>query len=556
MIGAKAYVTSYGYNAADRLTTITYPSGRIVTYARNSLGQVSSVTTQTNAAAAIDTVVSGISWKPMANLITGMTYGNGLVAGATYDTDYRLTAMTLVNGATPVISLSYGYGDALNLTAVNDNVTAANAVSLAYTPANRLGSASGPWGSAVYAYDGVGNRLTETTTPVGGSASTQVTNLALGSNRMASVSVGATTTRSFTHDAAGNITVDVKGGDTFTTTYNVRNRPVSVVRTGTASQTSTYAYNTLQQMVTRVTTAPGGPIGTVHYIYDLDGHLIAEADGATGVTTREYIWLASNDNEPVDLPLALVTAVNTGSPVLSLVHSDHLGRPIRMTDATRATVWQASYNPFGEPYSLSGTLENNLRFPGQFFLIETGLAYNWHRHYDPTTGRYTQADPLRFVDGPSVYAYAGGSPFMKVDRDGQNAAVILRGAPSVGRLFANACVQSPACLGALGPPSKAIVDAAKAAAAAMASAMSGETPEEKAMEEAKAAAGQEVCTLDDPTAGTGEGTLDTRQSDRDFYNRLKGAPEGGKPPPRGPRTPWQKFVHAVEAGLRALGMWN
>ena len=63
-------------------------------------------------------------------------------------------------------------------------------------------------------------------------------------------------------------------------------------------------------------------------------------------------------------------------------------------------------------------IENNLRFPGQVFLIETGLAYNWHRHYDPTTGRYTQADPLRFVDGPSVFAYAGGSPFMNVDRDG------------------------------------------------------------------------------------------------------------------------------------------
>ena len=191
-----------------------------------------------------------------------------------------------------------------------------------------------------------------------------------------------------------------------------------MARTGTASQTSTYGYNALEQMVTRVTTAPGGPAGTLHYIYDGQGHLIAEADGATGATLREYIWLASNDNAPVDLPLALVTSVNTATPVLSMVHADHLGRPIRMTNASRATVWQAFYNPWGEPYGLSGSIENNLRFPGQFFLIETGLAYNWHRHYDPTTGRYTQADPLRFVDGPSVYAYAGASPFTNVDRDG------------------------------------------------------------------------------------------------------------------------------------------
>jgi RHS repeat-associated protein len=59
------------------------------------------------------------------------------------------------------------------------------------------------------------------------------------------------------------------------------------------------------------------------------------------------------------------------------------------------------------------------RFPGQWFQSETGLHYNWHRSYDPTLGRYTQPDPLGFVDGPSVYAYAGGSPQRYVDRDGR-----------------------------------------------------------------------------------------------------------------------------------------
>ena len=89
------------------------------------------------------------------------------------------------------------------------------------------------------------------------------------------------------------------------------------------------------------------------------------------------------------------------------------------------TVWQAFYNPWGEPYSLAGTIENNLRFPGQFFLIETAQAYNWHRHYDPSTGRYTQPDPLRFVDGPSVYAYVGSSPYMNVDRTGESAVITV-----------------------------------------------------------------------------------------------------------------------------------
>lgn len=34
--------------------------------------------------------------------------------------------------------------------------------------------------------------------------------------------------------------------------------------------------------------------------------------------------------------------------------------------------------------------------------LEHGLVHNWHRHYDPTIGCYTTADPLGFVDGASV----------------------------------------------------------------------------------------------------------------------------------------------------------
>jgi RHS repeat-associated protein len=56
--------------------------------------------------------------------------------------------------------------------------------------------------------------------------------------------------------------------------------------------------------------------------------------------------------------------------------------------------------------------------PVQYFQIETACAYNWHRHYDPISGRYTQPDPLRFIDGPSMYAYAGNSPWMYSDREG------------------------------------------------------------------------------------------------------------------------------------------
>ncbi|KIT17878.1 putative deoxyribonuclease RhsC [Jannaschia aquimarina] len=61
----------------------------------------------------------------------------------------------------------------------------------------------------------------------------------------------------------------------------------------------------------------------------------------------------------------------------------------------------------------------DLRFPGQWFQAESGLHQNWMRDYDPTTGRYMQADPLGLVDGASVYGYALQSPMRWTDPTGE-----------------------------------------------------------------------------------------------------------------------------------------
>ena len=73
----------------------------------------------------------------------------------------------------------------------------------------------------------------------------------------------------------------------------------------------------------------------------------------------------------------------------------------------------------------TGTAALSLRFPGQYFLIEQGLAYNWHRMYDQSTGRYTQPDPLGMPDGPARYAYALNNPLMYVDPDGRFIPILI-----------------------------------------------------------------------------------------------------------------------------------
>jgi RHS repeat-associated protein len=150
--------------------------------------------------------------------------------------------------------------------------------------------------------------------------------------------------------------------------------------------------------------------GTTHYVWNIFGQIIAEANGSTGVTLRETIYLES-------MPLAAVDVVASPKKTYA-VHVDHLNRPIMLTDAAKVNVWWASYEPFGKLRATGGTLTQNLGLPGQWFQLESGLAHNWHRHYDPTTGRYTTADPLGFVDGPSVFAYAGNAPHRAVDPTG------------------------------------------------------------------------------------------------------------------------------------------
>ena len=133
-----------------------------------------------------------------------------------------------------------------------------------------------------------------------------------------------------------------------------------------------------------------------------------EYDPAAGTSTllREYLWFEGK-------PIAVIEG-----GVVYYVRSDHIGRPVFATDATGAKVWEAMYLPFGGVHTSTGN-NINLRFPGQWFQSESGLHQNWMRDYDPTTGRYIQADPLGLIDGASVYGYARQNPGRYVDPRGE-----------------------------------------------------------------------------------------------------------------------------------------
>jgi RHS repeat-associated protein len=58
---------------------------------------------------------------------------------------------------------------------------------------------------------------------------------------------------------------------------------------------------------------------------------------------------------------------------------------------------------------------NNIRLPGQYYDSETGLHYNYHRYYDPRTGRYLTPDPIGPMGGINLFEYSQNNPLCLVD---------------------------------------------------------------------------------------------------------------------------------------------
>ena len=181
---------------------------------------------------------------------------------------------------------------------------------------------------------------------------------------------------------------------------------VTVSEAQGGSATVDYTYNALGQRVTKTSGA-----NVTHYIYDQVGQLIAEMDGATGQTVREYVYVNGEQ-------MAVIDDTDTANEALYFVQNDHLGTPQQITDASEQVVWSADYAPFGEATILVNSIESNTRFPGQYQDDETGLHYNYFRTYDPSIGRYTQSDPIGLGGGINRYGYAYADPVQIADRFG------------------------------------------------------------------------------------------------------------------------------------------
>ncbi|WP_276521490.1 RHS repeat-associated core domain-containing protein [Shewanella sairae] len=370
-IDGKLFSTQYGYGEQGRLDTLTYPSGTQLDYLYDSMGQLTSVNVTKQGVTT--QLANEISYYPFGPL-KQMTYGNGLVLQKTYNTDYRVTEQTIGQHS----SLNYVYDNTNNITEVINQQHTELTQEFSYDLLSRLvADKRGGW---KYSYDDVGNRLSQVST-----TNAETTYQYLLSNRLKTIN-GQT----LLYDEMGNTLK--KGNMSFS--YNQAGRLADMSEAAISAQ---YMYNYQGE---RVSKSVNGV--KQYYIYAPDGKLIAEAD-VSGVITKEYVYLHQ-------APLAMMTQEAT-----YYFHNSHLNTPMSLTDSQQQVVWQAKYDAFGKASIVSQGIENNLRFPGQYYDQESGLHYNYFRDYDPELGRYIQSDPIGLAGGINTYAYVGGNPINLYD---------------------------------------------------------------------------------------------------------------------------------------------
>jgi RHS repeat-associated protein len=141
-------------------------------------------------------------------------------------------------------------------------------------------------------------------------------------------------------------------------------------------------------------------------VYDEAGHVLGEYT-SSGALVQETIWMS-------DTPVATIRPNGTGVTVY-YVHTDHLETPRKVTlPSNNSLVWRFDPDTFGSSAPTSAFIYN-LRFPGQFYLAESTLTYNYFRTYDSQMGRFIEADPIGLAGRVNPYAYVGGNPISRDD---------------------------------------------------------------------------------------------------------------------------------------------
>lgn len=407
---------TFGYDSGGNVTSRRYADGTQLTLAYNVNSQLSSLIKGTTTLAAYTYDAAG------NRLTTKLATANGYTETRVLNAASDVVSVSNTKG-TSVLSKSIATRDAdgnpLTIATLRGTTTTTDAFS--YDSASRLirhcptpTTCTATSASRVtYAYDLVGNRVSEDRVGVTNPSHIGYTHDTSDQPASVATTVGTTTTNNtLTSDPNGNLATDPAGR---ALTYNLANQLTKITQTNGASTSFTY-----DLFGNRFTQRGAAPVGIakdpdIDYRWDPTTVLPQIATEKSGST-----WLRTYLN--ADTPVGQTTGAAT-----NYFHRDLLGSVTDVTDVTNATgaaQWRYSYDGFGTatPTKVnSAATENRLQYTGGYSDPALGTVHLGAREYSPTMGRFTAVDPLAApITRPVInsYAYASNRPTVFTDPTG------------------------------------------------------------------------------------------------------------------------------------------
>ena len=409
-LDGKTVEMKYSYDKLDRLRTVSYPDGEIVTYNYNPAGRLKSVSGY----------VDQFTYNA-AGQTTNTNFGNGVTEINDYDTGREwLNHITVMHGLSTLFDAGYErYPNGL----VRKTTSTTNQTNLTYTydQANQLTDVTGDYtqnldydasrnitfNSAIgtYDYSAPGGTVARCGTPAKSIPCPHAVKRA-----------GSTT---FGYDAVGNLTTVTPGGNPVTKlrgiSWNKDNEPYLLTNDGGVQTSARY-----DESGQRVYRSRGNHVSQYYEPYvDLE-HI----QGQAATNSVQYYYAG-------DQLLARKDA--TGK---HWYHSDQIGSTRVITGQNGTSSAGYNYTPFGEALSNGGGPAYADRgFTGQRSESDNDLVYMNARYYSPSLGRFISPDPIipdiYQTGATNRYQYARNNPVTFVDPLGlDNADVNISTTPS------------------------------------------------------------------------------------------------------------------------------
>ncbi|WP_241020165.1 RHS repeat-associated core domain-containing protein [Burkholderia sp. Ac-20345] len=351
--------------------------------------------------------------------------GNGLTQTTLYDEAGRLARQLLQGAGGKVMERRYQYDAAGQLTQIGD--LRRGELQYAYDPIGRLTRAQSSLGIETFSFDPASNIVESKERDEHGIG-------VLGGARSAPLLDNLLKDYSGTHfayDELGNLKQRTRNGERTDFEWGSLGRMVSA---RDRYMQATYTYDALGRRIAKLT-EPLVPYlagagsgwrdaerqrlkqerGYGFTLYGWDGDTLAYETSWDTRETTHYVY------EPDGFsPLAQAkgpAAFHDGSAGVAALtgvayyHCDQIGTPQEITDDAGGVAWSSRYKAWGEAREVisdaarKAGITNPLRFAGQYFDRETGLHYNRHRYYDPSSGRFVSKDPIGLAGGINVYQY-------------------------------------------------------------------------------------------------------------------------------------------------------